>query len=232
MSIEAGVQPIAGKRQIPPPNFDALARLYRWMEYASFGPWLWRCRLAFLGDLAACRSAAILGDGDGRFTARLLAANQEIELDAVDASEAMLRSQARRAGAEAGRLRLHHADARQWDAGDQRFDAVASHFFLDCLTTDEVRELAKKMRGTVSDTAVWVISEFALPRGWLMRRASAVIVALLYRAFGLMTGLQPQTLPDYADALRDAEFTLEKKRTWLGGLLVSELWRVRNGKNA
>jgi hypothetical protein len=65
-----------------------------------------------------------------------------------------------------------------------------------------------------------------------MRRASAVIVALLYRAFGLMTGLQPQTLPDYADTLRDAEFTLEKKRTWLGGLLVSELWRVRNGKNA
>ncbi len=29
----------------PPPNFNPLARLYRWMEYFTFGPLLSRTRM-------------------------------------------------------------------------------------------------------------------------------------------------------------------------------------------
>jgi hypothetical protein len=54
-----------------PPDFNRLARFYRWMELVSFGPWLCWCRCAFVGEVSACRYALILGDGDGRFTARL-----------------------------------------------------------------------------------------------------------------------------------------------------------------
>ena len=47
---------------------------------------------------------------------------------------------------------------------------------------------------------------------------------MLYRAFGLLTGLAVRALPDYDAALCTAGFKLAKKRSWLGGLLVSELW--------
>ena len=70
------------ERGAPPPDFDRLARLYRWMEYLTFGPWLQRCRSAFLGGIANSRRALVLGDGDGRFTARLLADCPAIRIDA------------------------------------------------------------------------------------------------------------------------------------------------------
>jgi SAM-dependent methyltransferase len=95
---------------MPPPNFNRLARLYRWMELFSFGPWLMLCRCAFLNEcLNSCR-ALVLGDGDGRFTARLLRANLAIRIDAVDASPAMLSALSRRAGPHNARMRRHQAD--------------------------------------------------------------------------------------------------------------------------
>jgi hypothetical protein len=96
------------------PNFNRLPRLYRWMELVSFGPWLRWCRCAFLGDLLTCRRAVVLGDGDRRFTAWLLKANPAVQIDAIDASSAMLQSLVRRAGPHAGRIRTQVADARGW----------------------------------------------------------------------------------------------------------------------
>lgn len=209
-------------------DFNRLARIYRWMEYATFGPWLWWCRCVFLAELGGCRRAAILGDGDGRFTAKLLAANPDLEIDAVDASEAMLRSLERRAGRHADRLRTHCTDARDWQPGASGYDLIVTHFFLDCLTTAEVRALAAKMRNAAAPAARWLISEFAQPERGLGRAAGRSIVWLLYRAFGLLTGLEVRTLPDHRAALHDAGFAVERRRAWLGGLLVSELWSAQS----
>ena len=151
-----------------PPNFNRLARIYRWMELASFGPWLWWCRCTFLDSLPGCRRALVIGDGDGRFTARLLRANPAVQIDAVDASTAMLASLLRRAGSDTYRVRTYCADARQWQ-----------------------------------------------PLVWC-----------LYWAFGHLTGLTLRELPDHRTALRQSGFALQKHRTRLGGLLVSELWSV------
>jgi ubiquinone/menaquinone biosynthesis C-methylase UbiE len=209
------------------PNFNRLARLYRWMEYLSFGPWLWWCRCAFVSELTDCRNAAIFGDGDGRFTARLLKANSQIEIDAVDASESMLRALVRRAGRNAGSVHTHCEDARTWEPSTSRYDLIATHFFLDCLTTDEVRALAVKMHSSAAHEARWIVSEFAEPESGFKRIATRSIVSLLYRAFGLLTGLAVRTLPDHRAALRESGFTLEKRRTWLCGLLTSEVWRAQ-----
>src|ERR1035437_5857973 len=97
-----------------PPNFNRLARIYRWMELASFGPWLWWCRCTLLDSLTECRRALIIGDGDGRFTARLLRANPAVQVDAVDASPAWLASLRRRAAPAPPRARTFCADPRQW----------------------------------------------------------------------------------------------------------------------
>ncbi|HVC46716.1 MAG TPA: class I SAM-dependent methyltransferase [Terracidiphilus sp.] len=209
----------------PPPNLNPLARLYRWMEWFTFGPALGRCRRAFLPELLSSRRALALGDGDGRFTARLLRANPRVHIDAVDASSAMLRQLLRRAGPHAPRVRTHCADARLWQPASQPYDLVFAHFFLDFLTPGEVLALARRLRPAVSPSALWAVSEFVVPPSLFGRLVARPVVAGLYRAFGLLTGLKVRRLPDHPRALAQAGFTLLGRRTFLRGLLVSELWQ-------
>ena len=208
------------------PNFNRLAGIYRWMELASFGPWLERCRFAFLNELTGCRKALLLGDGDGRFTARLLRANSSVSIDAVDAGENMLRALLRRAGQNAERVQPHCADIRVWQPAEGHYDLVVSHFFLDCLTTEEVEALAFKVRDAISPSAIWVVSEFAIPANRFGRLLARPVVWGLYWAFGCLTGLKLRSLPQHREVLSICGWILEQRRLWLGGLLVSEMWRA------
>jgi ubiquinone/menaquinone biosynthesis C-methylase UbiE len=209
-----------------PPNFNRLAHIYRWGELLSFGPFLHRCRCAFLDRLSDRRRALVLGDGDGRFTVRLLRENPEIRIDAVDASSTMLEKLFRSAGVNARRIRTCCADARRWRPVGPPYDLVVSHFFLDCLTQEEAQTLAETLRGSVTLSARWLISEFAVPPNRFGRFFARPLIHGLYRAFGLLTGLKVRTLPDHRAALRLSGFELAAQRQWLGGLLVSELWTV------
>jgi hypothetical protein len=212
------------------PNFNRLAKLYRWMEFFSFGPLLALTRGTFVGKLRDRRKALILGDGDGRFTARLLRANTAVHVDAVDGSGAMLAALLSRAGQDACRVSTQLADIRGWSplgpetGREEPYDLIATHFFLDCLTTEEVEALAGQTRRAAAPGALWVVSEFAVPSGWFGLLIARPIVAGLYHSFGLLTGLTVRALPDYAEALRGMGFRLLERRLRLSGLLVAELW--------
>jgi SAM-dependent methyltransferase len=195
------------------------------MELFTFGPFLSRCRQAFLSELRTARRAVVFGDGDGRFTAELLRANSQVRIDAVDASPAMLHALLHRARQNAGRVSAHCADVRNWQLVNPPYDLVASHFFLDCLTTEEVRALADKVHDAVSPSAMWIISEFAVPHSFFGQFVAHPLVRLLYWAFGLLTGLNIRCLPNHRVALHNAGFTLTRRKRWLCGLLVSEMWR-------
>jgi SAM-dependent methyltransferase len=209
------------------PNFNRLAKLYFWMELATFGPFLARCRGAFLTELVPARRAVVLGDGDGRFTSELLCVNSQVRIDAVDVSQAMLDALLIRAGENAGRVSAHCGDARDWQPANPPYDLIVSHFFLDCLTTEEIRALAVKVRSAVSPSAIWIVSDFAVPRNLFGRWVARPLISLLYRAFGILTGLKIRSLPDHHLALRNAGFTLTQRQCWLRGLLVSEMWRCQ-----
>lgn len=215
-----------------PRSFDRIARPYRWLEYLSFGPMLERCRFYRIPQLAPeyfpGRRVLVIGDGDGRFLARLLAANPRLHADAVDQSPAMLRLLQARVTAigAADRVRLHCGDALAFaPPRGQPYDALITHFFLDCLSTADVQRLAESIRSALDPRAVWIISEFAIPNGPAALPAKA-LVAALYAAFHFITGLRTRTLPDYAAALSRAGFILDHRQRFLGGLLVSDLWRL------
>ncbi len=212
-------------------GFDRLARPYRWMEYLTFGRALQRCRCQCLPNLGETRHALVLGDGDGRFTARLLARAPHANVHAVDASPAMLRALRRRcktAGTE-DRVTTHLADlSRRLPQAlqDCRFDLVATHFFLDCLTTAEVESLADRVKPLLSLDARWILSEFNIPASGF-RLPARLLVRLLYLGFRLLTGLRTQQLPDYRAALLRTGFERLQTVQTLGGVLVSEVWVVR-----
>jgi ubiquinone/menaquinone biosynthesis C-methylase UbiE len=210
-----------------PPNFDRLVRLYRWIEWISFGPWLWRCRCEFLSQLGHFRHALVLGDGDGRFTGRLLVLNASVHVDAVDASSAMLGELLRRARPHQGRVQIHLADIRAWEPPAADYDLVVSHFFLDCLTTREVESVATRLRPRLRPGAAWLLSEFDLPANPIGRLIARTLVWFLYRVFGVLTSLRIRSLPDHRNALAESGFILRRHQTWLFGLLVSEWWEPR-----
>ncbi|MDE3063263.1 MAG: class I SAM-dependent methyltransferase [Acidobacteriota bacterium] len=210
-----------------PPNFNRVARIYAPMEKLTFGPWLWRCRCCFIRELKTQRSGLVLGDGDGRFTANLLEENPLVLVDAVDASVEMLHKLRLNAGLRSARVRVHLADARAWVPEGSAYDLIATHFFLDCLTTAEVAELARRIRAQASADAVWVVSEFTIPDNWFGWLVAGPLVRALYLAFFVLTGLRVQRLPQYREAMAEAGWARIKEQRLLAGLLVGELWRAQ-----
>lgn len=210
-----------------PAKFGRLARIYRWMEYFSFGPYLAVCRSIRLIEIGACHRCLLYGDGDGRFVARLVRQVPEMPVVAIDASDAMLRQAARRLP-DTHRVRLVHADALACEPGDfpeSPFDLVISHFFLDCFSDAEIAQLLARIRGAVSKNALWIVSEFAIPRRAPARQIGSLIIRSLYLAFGFLTGLKIRHLPDYGRMMREAGWQLEDRKELLFGLLISERWR-------
>ena len=207
-------------------NFDLIARPYCWLEYLTFGPALVRCRNHFLSALADRRRALVLGDGDGRFTARLLSINPYIEVEAVDLSPTMLTLLTRRArGASptaSTRLRTHLADARHFTPTGA-YDLVASHFFLDCLTQPELDALGRRLRPHLTSNALWLVSDFHIPSGPL-RLPARVLVRSLYFGFRILTALRTTRLPDHVAALTSGGLSRIAQHSSLTGLLTTELW--------
>ena len=209
-----------------PPDFDRVARAYRWCEYLALGPALRHTRNSFLADLSDRRRVLVLGDGDGRFTAELLARHPAIIVTAVDASRAMLTLLERRAAADKDRLTAIQADIRSFTptAAQGPFDLVVTHFFLDCLTPAELRALPAQLAPALTPDCRWLLSEFHVPDGWLAAPARLYIGAL-YVAFRLLTGLRAGSLPDYEAVLSTQGWTQQQRRFLLRGLLTAQLWQ-------
>jgi SAM-dependent methyltransferase len=216
----------------PQPNFDRLAHPYRLLEYLTLGRALERCRLHYLPRLGRQKRALVLGDGDGRFLAQLLAQNPHLQADAVDTSTAML--QLLRQNCEAIspdtqiRLNTHHASALTFASTRhpaQTYDLVVTHFFLDCLTQSELDSLIARILPLLAPRALWLISDFRISTG-TMRHPSRLIVRTLYLAFRVLTGLRTTRLPDHAAPLTRAGMVEVSHHHQLAGLLTSELWQL------
>ena len=214
-------------RRAETPNFDRIARLYRWLEYLTLGPLLKRTRDYHLEHLAGCKQALVLGDGDGRFTARMMARYPEMRVQAVDLSPAMMKlleARVARLGSR-DRLRTTVGNALEF-VPEGPVDLVSTHFFLDCLTQGEVLLLTKRLKPHLTKGGMWLVSEFQVPNGRL-RVPGWLLIRGLYLAFRMLTGLRVTRVPAYRGPLRLARFVRVREHLEMGGLLTTELWQVR-----
>jgi SAM-dependent methyltransferase len=215
-------------RPATPPNFDHIAKPYRWLEYLTLGKALEKCRNHYLPNLLDHRRALVIGDGDGRFLARLLIQNPDLQVDAIDTSATMLQFLRRRCEAAspnaATHLRTHHANALTFPLKDS-YDLVVTHFFLDCLTQPELNTLIDRTANHLLPGALWLISDFRIPTGPMQLPAKAVVRSL-YLAFRILTGLRTTHLPDHSTPLIEAGLTRISQHHRLAGLLTTELWQT------
>ncbi len=200
-------------------NCDGIAPWYRWLEYIGFGRALERRRFAFLPDVADAQRILVLGEGDGRFLAKLVDQNRTALIDYIDLSEKMLELARSRAGTE--RVSYHHADALTIPLPAATYDLIVTHFFLDCLDETDAASLATKLATAVQPNAHWIVSEFRDRSLW-----SRVIVGVLYVCFRVATGLRTRRLIDHHKIFARQGICLLRDETSVGGLLTSELWTI------
>jgi ubiquinone/menaquinone biosynthesis C-methylase UbiE len=203
-------------------NCDPIARWYRWFEYAGFGRGLERRRFAFLPEVAQARRILLLGDGDGRFLARLVAINRDAAIDYVDSSHKMLKLARSRNSCD--RVTFHHADALQIELPATTYDLIVAHFFLDCFNRHDAERLIERVAAAACPAARWLVSEFRqAPQGWRALWAR-LWLRVLYLFFRVATGLRTRQLIDHHPLLERHGFQLAHAESARFGLLVSELW--------
>jgi ubiquinone/menaquinone biosynthesis C-methylase UbiE len=207
-------------------SFDRLAPHYNWMESVLAGSRLQRCRTTWIARLAGCRCLLVAGVGHGPALAAVLRAHSQLRITCVDASAAMLSQaerNARKAGADLSRLAFVHATLPNWQPAE-RFDAIATHFFLDCFDADQLPGVVAALAALATPDARWIISDFTVPERGLGRIRARLVHALMYAFFRVATRLPARRLTDPAEFLRAAGFTLRGRRTAEWGLLQADWW--------
>jgi ubiquinone/menaquinone biosynthesis C-methylase UbiE len=207
-------------------NADRLASSYRWLEYAAFGLALEQARFDFISHAAGARRVLILGEGDGRFLARLLGCNRYASVAVVESSARMIQlARARVLKAELSRVEFHHVDAVSQTLPPGPFDLAVTHFFLDTLNCRDAEAVIFKVNMLLSPGAGWLVSEFQEPVEPGRRLHARLWLAAMYRFFSFTTGLQVSKLPPYRDVMvRSGLAEIEHRERRLG-LIRSQLWR-------
>lgn len=203
-------------------NADPLARIYRALEYLAFGRSLEHCRYSLVEPAATAKHILLLGEGDGRFLAQLLARNAEAQVDVVDVSERMLAlARARVAPQDLPRVRFLHQDALE-ALPLLTYDAIVTNFFLDCLTTDETRQFIRSTARLLDPHGCWLVGEFHLPPVGIRRWHAKVWLTVMYRFFAFSTGLRARQIPDYPAEFANAGLRRREQQFWRGKLLTAE----------
>lgn len=201
-----------------------LAPWYRWIEYAAFGRALERVRCASLPCLANARRVLILGEGDGRTLAHLLALAPHAYFDVLELSPEMIAIAQRRV-ADPDRAAFFCRDARKADWPHARYDAVVTNFFLDCFTEDDARGVIRRLANALTPDGIWLIGEFAIPRSGWQRLHAQIWIWTMYRFFRLATGLRASALPPIESLMLEAGMQRVEQEKKRAGLMVSEIWK-------
>lgn len=209
-------------------NCDPIARLYRWIEYAAFGPVLQRMRLCWLRELRSAKRVLLLGDGDGRFLSQFVSTYPAAEVHYIDSSARMLdlaRKRIREATLEnSGHVIFTLGNALSTALPGRDYDLVVSHFFLDCFDEPGLAQLADHVGPHLAPNVSWVVSDFSEPRDGLMGPVFRFYLRLMFRFFRYTSGLETRRLADYTVFLKGLGFIRSRNATNLGGFVFSEIW--------
>jgi ubiquinone/menaquinone biosynthesis C-methylase UbiE len=204
-------------------NIGRFAKFYRWCEYAAFGRTLERSRFAYLDRLSRARRVLLLGEGDGRALARLLAVAPQARIDVVELSGRMIEL-ARRRVAASPRVHFTQQDALTMSWPDHHYDAVVTFFFLDCFSEPEAGKLIHSLAPSLIQNGLWLLSEFAIPESGWRKWHAAIWLWTMYRFFALLTGLRTRQLPAIPNLLREAGLDQLESKDERWGLIKSEVW--------
>ena len=212
-------------------SFDVLAPHYRWMEFILAGDQLQRCRTAFLGQVAHCKTVLAIGEGNGRFLLECRRQLTRAEITYLDASDRMLRLAREgwlRRESNLDRIHFIKGDALTWTPPEHAFDLIVTHFFLDCFSPEQLELVIGALARAARPAATWLLADFQVPPAGFPRYRAQVIHWLMYRFFRVVTRLPARNLTVPDPVLRANHFALQERRVSEWGLLHTDLWTRDN----
>jgi ubiquinone/menaquinone biosynthesis C-methylase UbiE len=208
-------------------SFDLVAPHYRWIEAVTFGNALQRARTCWIGTLARPKRTLILGEGDGRFLCELVRAYPKIDVDCIDASEAMLQlagARLRRTHPESfSRVHFFREDILNWSPR-KSYDLLVTHFFLDCFPGRELEAIIAKLARAAKPGAVWLIADFTIPRKRVARAHARLWLRMMYTFFRATARIAAKELVDPIPHLDGYGFTRASENLSRGRMLRSDVY--------
>lgn len=208
-------------------SFDRLAPHYTWMEALLAGRLLQRTRTVWLDALAPCPRILIAGVGHGHFLRSCRARFPQAAITSVDASHGMLeraKRQVQAGSAPASGLSFVQAELPHWRPPAAHFDAIVTHFFLDCFPPDELAAVVTALAQAARPRARWLIADFTIPRRGLARHRARLVHAMMYAFFNRVAAVRARRVTDPAPFLAANGFAVVGRKSASWGLLQSDLW--------
>ena len=122
------------------------------------------------------------------------------------------------------RIEFVHADALNWRPAAEPYDWIVTHFFLDCLREEQLRQLIEKLAQAAEPRSNRLLADCCLPPSGLGRVRARIIHRLMYAFFGIVTKLPASHLTAPDRFLEDQGFLLRERRFAEWGLLHSDCW--------
>jgi ubiquinone/menaquinone biosynthesis C-methylase UbiE len=208
-------------------SFQKLAPHYNWLESVLAQGKLQKCREKFISEFTNASNILLIGEGHGRFLSLLRRSNPVARIVCLDQSSAMLEQAQKRLRVERlplGNIQFVVHDLFHFDT-QERFDAIATHFFLDCFTAEQLQLLIPKINSLLRPAGIWNIADFQVPARFLPKIRAQAILALAYAFFRAATNLSSRHITNPHPCLKQAGLQLERRSEYNLQLLYSELWR-------
>ena len=209
-------------------GYDQLAGRYQLLEKLMFGSHLNRSRTALLTSIPECRSALVLGDGDGRLLEALLTIQPECQITSIDQSQRMLEIQQERLAHHPRRdnVNWRQQDARELEGFGYQFDLLVSAFFLDCFTSQELATHLPLWLNTLRPGGHFYFVDFQEPGSGWKRLRGKLSLTLMHHFFRCCTNLQNRRLVDLNGALNQCPLELVVSQNMSRDLITARLYRI------
>jgi len=206
-----------------PVSFCRFARAYNFLEKLMFKDALEKTRCACLDSISEAKRILLLGEGDGRFLAKLTSINLDCRITVLDVSPIMLAlAKTRVSPAFQGEIHFCKEDATKFPFPLEAFDAVVTHFFLDCFTEETLSALLEKLSSTLRPRGKWLIADFVEPsQSTLPSLPQFLCLRILYAFFRLTCGIEARRVISPHKILRTHGLHESRCIIFSNGLLTS-----------
>ena len=202
-------------------NYDFVAPFYPLLERAAFGDGLSEARNASLPPVVSADRALLIGEGNGRFLASCVQEKTGGSITVVESSGKMLsllRSRIRGFDLRT-RLKLVHADFREWSSPASAFDVIVTHLFLDLFRPDSQRRIVEKITALSTAGTIWINVDY---RPAIQSRLHRVIDWLQYRFDRLLSGIEADRQYDPAPIITELGWKIQEERPFCSGTIFSQ----------
>lgn len=170
----------------------------------------------------------IVGGGDGKFLLEAMKQGLSEQYYYVDLSGAMIKLAQRKIEKQLPLFLdsvVFICGSHQDIPNNQKFDLIITPYFLDCLSDHELSLLMANLHAQLTIGGTWFFADFNIPKDKTRSFIFKNIIQLLYRILNLFCDLEVNSLPDFKKEFCKYKFTLLHEKYFLGGLLVSRIYK-------